>query len=87
MVSTRAKRIARAHLSYISQNRSDEPFDAVEERAAFTELTTVLESARESLRYIHIGSTFAPNGCMVFGIMPGQTPVSRGIFQELVVPT
>jgi hypothetical protein len=65
----------------------DEPFDAVEERAAFTELATVLESARESLRYIYIGSTFAPVGCMVFGIMPGQTPVSQGIFQELVVPT
>jgi hypothetical protein len=65
----------------------DEPFDTVEERAAFTELTTVLESARESLRYIYIGSTFAPHGCMVFGIMHGETPVSQGIFQELVVPT
>ncbi|KIM80343.1 hypothetical protein PILCRDRAFT_530532 [Piloderma croceum F 1598] len=55
---------------------------------SLTELTTVLESARESLRYVHIGSTsFAPHGYVVFGIMPGQTPVSQGIFQELVVPT
>jgi len=57
---------------------------SAEERAAFTELATVLESARQSLRSIYIGSTSPPQGCIIYLNFP---PVSQINFQDLVLPT
>lgn len=64
-----------------------QPFDDAAERAAFRELAAALESVRESIRFICIGSTSAPQGCVVYGIRPGDTPVSQGNFEDLVLPT
>jgi hypothetical protein len=64
-----------------------EPFDADVERAAFTELAAALESVRPSIQYIHIGSTSAPRGCVIYAIVPGQKGVSQANFEKMVLPT
>ena len=65
----------------------DEPFDSDMELAAFAELATALESARSSIRDVHIGSTNAPRGCVVYCIVPGQKGVSQANFEKMVLPT
>lgn len=64
-----------------------EPFDSAGERSAFTELATALETARDSIQYIHIGSTVADHGCVVYSIGIHDTTVSQGHFEELILPT
>ena len=64
----------------------DEPFDSDMELAAFAELATALESARSSIRDVHIGSTNAPRGCVVYCIVPGQKGVSQANFEKMVLP-
>jgi len=64
-----------------------EPFDGAAERTAFRELATALESARESIRFVCIGSTYALQGCVVYGIRVGDKPVSQANFEDLVLPT
>jgi hypothetical protein len=65
----------------------DEPFDSDGELAAFAELAMALESARSSIRDVHIGSTTAPSGCIVYCLVPWEKGVSQANFEKMVLPT
>jgi hypothetical protein len=62
-------------------------FDPDRERAAFAELATALESARSSIRDVHIGSTNAPSGCLEYCTVPGEKGISQVNFEKMVLPT
>lgn len=63
---------------------ADDALDAAQERRAFKELAAVLESLRQTIRHVHVGTSVSPE-CGLY--IAEEIPGSQKNFEDLVLPT